>query len=83
MAEGSNNEILIAFESGHYKKVKGESKIRARENKVTSVKKAESLGIDVEKEVHRLLAAKKKVKTTKEAKQIRQQLRKLDYKRYI
>ena len=51
--------------------------------KVTSVKKAISLGADIPKEVQRLLDLKEKTKDEAELRRIRKQLRKLDYKRYI
>lgn len=63
------------FLAGLARKARGETKI-------TSVEKAIKLGADVPAEVAKLLEAKKKA-SPEEAKKIRQQLRKLDYKRYL
>ncbi len=51
--------------------------------KITSVKKAIKEGADVSQEVKKLLAEKKTCKSKSRLGQIRKQLRKLDYKRYV
>lgn len=55
-------------------------------DKVTSVKKAISLGKDVPKEIEKLLKEKEEAKKKgdeKKQREIRRQLRALDYKRYV
>ncbi len=51
--------------------------------KVTSLRKAAALGADVPAEIEKLLKAKKEATDPGEARKIRQQLRKLNYKRYL
>jgi hypothetical protein len=50
--------------------------------KTISLKDAAKHGIDIPKEVEKLLELKQSAKTTEERKKIRKQLRKLNYKRY-
>lgn len=52
------------------------------DTKVTSVEKAIKLGANVPEEIEKLLKAKETA-SPEEARKIRQQLRKLDYKRYL
>jgi hypothetical protein len=52
-------------------------------DKITSTKKAITLGADIPKEISRLLELKEKTTDEGELRKIRKQLRKLDYKRYI
>lgn len=51
-------------------------------DKVTSVKKAIRMGVNVPDEVKKLLELKETTKDPEKKRKIRQQLRKLDYKRY-
>lgn len=61
-------------------------KCSPRNDKVTSLKKAQVLGSDVSEEVKKLIKEKeeaKKKKDLKRVRQIRKLLRKLDFKRYL
>ena len=62
------------------------SKGSIKSGKITSVRKAAELGANVPEEVKRLMEEKEKAQKAgdeKKARQIRRQLRSLDYKRYL
>ncbi len=68
----------IGEKHGLWKSKKGK-----RKKKITSIKKAIREGVDVSKEVKDLLTEKETTKDKTRLGQIRKQLRKLDYKRYL